>query len=154
MSYHFKSALTDFRVFFTFFSSLFSDFTVSPCAVAFLVSCCSVFFCRLSAARRVPSFRSTERRTFCAAATLAAGGALRVDVSAAAAPRLAVDRLVLAVFLTPDGFDPDFGRRATETGAFPTVDDRLSLLLLDPRFFGVVFGAAICGSIHFDVWII
>ena len=68
------SELTDLRVFPTFLRSAFRDVTVSRWLAALSFSAFNVFLCRLSAVRSEFSRRSTVHRTFCAAATLAAGG--------------------------------------------------------------------------------
>ena len=66
--------LTDFRVLLTLSRSVLRDLTVPRCALMVFFSRLSDFLCRFTALRRVSSRRSTVRNTFCAAATLDAGG--------------------------------------------------------------------------------
>jgi hypothetical protein len=66
--------MTAIRALLTLSRSAFSDLTVPRCVLAAFFNCLSVFFCRLRAARSLSSRRATARSTFCAAATLAAGG--------------------------------------------------------------------------------
>ena len=79
--------LTDFRVLLTLSRSVLIDLTVPRCALMVFFSRLSDFLCRFTALRRVSSRRSTVRNTFCAAATLDAGG---VADRLPRAPRLAV----------------------------------------------------------------
>ena len=84
--------LTDFRVLLTLSRSVLRDLTVPRCALMVFFSRLSDFLCRFTALRRVSSRRSTVRNTFCAAATLEAGG---VADRLPRAPRSAVAVLAL-----------------------------------------------------------
>src|ERR1700744_4327139 len=81
--------MTAIRALLTLSRSAFSDLTVPRCVLAAFFNCLSVFFCRLRAARSLSSRRATARSTFCAAATLAAGGVC-ADVLRLAAGLLAL----------------------------------------------------------------
>lgn len=81
------------RVLLTLSRSDLRDLTEARCAVSAFLTRLSVFFCRFSAVRILSSRRSTARSTFCAAATLAAGGVAEDRLPPA--PRLAAAGLEL-----------------------------------------------------------
>jgi hypothetical protein len=90
--------------------SAFRDLTVPRCDFESFFNCLSAFFCRLKAARRLSSRRAIVRSTFCAAATLPAGGVCADELRFAAGlfelcARLAGRALLDFFLLAADPFE-------------------------------------------------